>query len=129
MVISSIDGRERTRSPPYAPLTNIIRPKASRSSTVETSPPAPDSKADERLEDALAKERSQRLAGDAGDEHAEDLGTHVVAIARPVDARAGAAQALHELVGCAGIARRVAIVSTSRRDPRTSNRGAAGELV
>ena len=44
MVISSIDGRERMRSPPYAPFPSIIRPKASRSSTVETSPPAPDSK-------------------------------------------------------------------------------------
>ena len=44
MVISSTDGRDRMRSRPYAPLPSIIRPKASRSSAVETSPPPPDSK-------------------------------------------------------------------------------------
>ena len=45
VVISSTDGRERIRTSPYVPLLSIICPKAYRSSTVETSPPAPDSKA------------------------------------------------------------------------------------
>jgi hypothetical protein len=44
VVINSTDGQDRMRSLPYFPSFSIISPKASRSSTVETSPPAPDSK-------------------------------------------------------------------------------------
>ena len=45
VVISVTDGRERSRSRPWRPPFGIIRPKASRSAAVETSPPAPDSNA------------------------------------------------------------------------------------
>src|ERR687898_584754 len=44
VVMTSTDRRDRMRSLPYFPLFSIISPKASRSSTVETSPPDPDSK-------------------------------------------------------------------------------------
>jgi hypothetical protein len=45
VVINSTDRRDKMRWLSYFPPFSIIWPKASRSSTVETSPPAPDSKA------------------------------------------------------------------------------------
>jgi hypothetical protein len=49
VVISSTESLDRMRSRPCFPLFSIIRPKARKSSTVETSPPPPDSKTGRRV--------------------------------------------------------------------------------
>src|SRR5258708_2628604 len=62
-VISSTEGRERMRARPCTPLASIILPKARKSSTVETRPPAPDSKTGGRAKRPPRVVEERGLAG------------------------------------------------------------------